>query len=106
LTFCENLTKISNKVFGDDVYEIACEHEHSLCVLIANKKMFQVDGKWWTWIDYPKFHELIKSGKEFTARDYMAPTPIWSVVGAEEHGFDPEETRFRRLKKKPPTSGC
>ncbi len=41
----------------------------------------QVDGVWHTWIDYPKFHALIKRYNEtggeaqFTAMDYMAPTP-------------------------------
>jgi tRNA wybutosine-synthesizing protein 1 len=57
-------------------YELACEHEHSCCVLIANKK-FNVDGAWHTWIDYPKFHELVKSGKNFTASDYMEKSPAW-----------------------------
>ena len=59
-------------------YEISCEHEHSNCVLIAHKKVlaiianlahnttgfftflqFKIDGKWCTWIDYQKFHELV-----------------------------------------------
>eukprot|EP01117_Protostelium_nocturnum_P011296 TRINITY_DN409_c0_g2_i1.p1 TRINITY_DN409_c0_g2~~TRINITY_DN409_c0_g2_i1.p1 ORF type:complete len:396 (-),score=71.70 TRINITY_DN409_c0_g2_i1:48-1100(-) len=78
-------------------YEIACEHEHSCCVLLANKR-FKVDGQWNTWIDYPKFHQLVKEGKEFTAEDYMAPTPSWAIVGSEEKGFDPEQTRHRRTK--------
>lgn len=60
-------------------YEVSCEHEHSNCVLIAHKKVsaqntpsscfdhgvlllllqFKIEGKWWTWIDYDKFHELV-----------------------------------------------
>jgi len=106
LSFCQDLVKACNTVLNDDVYEVCCEHEHSLCVLIANKKMFKIDGKWWTWIDYPKFHSLIKSGQDFTSLDYMAPTPEWAVVGAKERGFDPEEIGFRRTKAKPPTTGC
>lgn len=78
-------------------YALACEHEHSCCILIADKR-FNVNGVWNTWIDYPKFHELVKSGKPFTALDYMAPTPPWAVTGSEEKGFDPEEIRFRRNK--------
>ncbi|XP_070572971.1 S-adenosyl-L-methionine-dependent tRNA 4-demethylwyosine synthase TYW1-like [Ptychodera flava] len=91
-------------------YEIACEHEHSNCVLIANKK-FCVDGVWHTWIDYDRFHHLIQrcdesSGEEvFTAVDYMAKTPSWAVFGSDEHGFDPVETRFHRKKRKD-ISGC
>lgn len=70
-------------------YEIACEHEHSNCVLIAHKKVhsplyylpdislclpymyiswgrciifsqFKVEGKWHTWIDFDKFIELVR----------------------------------------------
>merc|ERR1719333_2059656 len=38
-------------------YELACEHQHSCIVLIANRR-FKVDGRWHTWIDYDRFHEL------------------------------------------------
>ena len=34
-------------------YAIACEHEHSNCLMLAKKK-FCIDGKWFTWIDYDK----------------------------------------------------
>ncbi|XP_013772312.1 S-adenosyl-L-methionine-dependent tRNA 4-demethylwyosine synthase-like [Limulus polyphemus] len=91
-------------------YEIASEHEHSNCVLIANKK-FNRDGVWWTWIDYPKFSELVQryyvsNGLEtFTSLDYMAPTPHWGQFGANERGFDPLETRFLRKNRKD-ISGC
>ncbi len=40
-------------------YELASEHEHSNCALIANSK-FNVGGRWHTWIDYDKFHRLAK----------------------------------------------
>ncbi|GIX77228.1 s-adenosyl-L-methionine-dependent tRNA 4-demethylwyosine synthase TYW1 [Caerostris extrusa] len=102
-------------------YELASEHEHSNCILIANKrnyvissfyfKQFKVDGKWCTWIDYDKFHSLMKNFKEseetetFTSLDYMYPTPDWAVIGAKERGFDPKETRFFRKNKKD-ISGC
>lgn len=80
-----------------DDYELAVEHEHSCAVLICHKK-FKVNGVWNTWIDYPKFHELANSGKEFSAVDYMEPTPYWALIGSEERGFDPGEVRFRRNK--------
>lgn len=91
-------------------YEIASEHEHSNCILLAHKK-FHVDGEWWTWIDYPRFHQLVRryrdtGGQEtFTAQDYMAKTPFWAVFGAKEQGFDPAETRFFRKNKKD-IGGC
>lgn len=92
-------------------YEIASEHEHSNCILAANKK-FKVNGEWKTWIDYPQFHRLMKrydesDGKEtFSAVDYMAKTPSWAVFGCKEQGFDPAETRFRRKGKNKDVTGC
>ncbi|VDI07684.1 Hypothetical predicted protein [Mytilus galloprovincialis] len=69
---------------------------------MPNNLLFKVDGEWWTWIDYPKFHQLVKgfneSQKAFSAEDYMAKTPPWAVFGAKEQGFDPVETRFFRKK--------
>uniref|UniRef100_A0A672RV13 tRNA 4-demethylwyosine synthase (AdoMet-dependent) n=1 Tax=Sinocyclocheilus grahami TaxID=75366 RepID=A0A672RV13_SINGR len=92
-------------------YEIACEHEHSNCLLLAHNK-FKVDREWWTWIDYERFQELIQeyeeSGgtKSFSAMDYMAKTPSWAIFGARERGFDPSDTRFQRRNKTKDISGC
>lgn len=83
----------------DDDYDIACEHAHSCSILVANKK-FLINDVWHTWIDYEKFHDLVQSGKEFDSLDYVAPTPQWAVYGADEKGFDPQETRHYRNKKK------
>lgn len=84
-----------------NVYELACEHQHSCIVLIANKK-FKINGTWHTWIDYGRFHELVAAGKDFGAMDYLAPTPEWALYGSDEAGFDPKETRVyhNRTKKK------
>ncbi|XP_061683404.1 S-adenosyl-L-methionine-dependent tRNA 4-demethylwyosine synthase TYW1 isoform X2 [Syngnathoides biaculeatus] len=92
-------------------YEIACEHEHSNCLLIAHSK-FKVDGEWRTWIDYERFQDLarahLESGgrKAFSALDYTAPTPHWALFGAREQGFDPAESRFQRRNKGKDISGC
>ncbi|XP_073982094.1 S-adenosyl-L-methionine-dependent tRNA 4-demethylwyosine synthase TYW1-like [Rhodnius prolixus] len=91
-------------------YEIASEHEHSNCLLIAHKKFF-INGQWHTWIDYDRFQKLMKTyyksdGKEnFSTLDYTSPTPPWAVFGAEERGFDPVEKRWYRKNKKD-ISGC
>ncbi len=95
--------QLCSRLFSQD-YEIACEHEHSNCVLIANKR-FKANGKWKTWIDYEEFHRLSARHRDnqeetFDALDYAAETPAWAVFGATERGFDPEETRFHRKKKK------
>ncbi|CAH6718375.1 S-adenosyl-L-methionine-dependent tRNA 4-demethylwyosine synthase [[Candida] jaroonii] len=80
-------------------YNIAAEHAHSCCILIAHDK-FKINGKWHTHIDYPKFFELIRSGKEFTDLDYVKETPEWAVWGAKEGGFNPVDTRFDRKAEK------
>ncbi|CAN4122839.1 unnamed protein product [Withania somnifera] len=89
--FSEALAKRSNRE-----YEVACEHVHSCCVLLAKVDKFKIDGQWFTWIDYEKFHDLVASGKPFTSKDYMTPTPPWAVYGAEEGGFDPEQLRYKK----------
>lgn len=72
---------------------------------------FKKDGEWWTWIDYPRFHELVQRYNDsngaltFTSADYMAKTPTWAVYGAKEQGFDPQEKRYYRKKQKD-ISGC
>jgi len=93
-------------------FDVACEHEHSNCLLLANTK-FRIDDKWHTWIDYERFHELVArhkatSGAEsFTSLDYVAETPDWAVVGSNERGFDPNDTRWhRKSTAKKDLSGC
>ncbi|KAL4203564.1 hypothetical protein AMTRI_Chr01g128630 [Amborella trichopoda] len=70
-------------------YEIASEHTHSCCVLLARADKFRVNGQWFTWIDYERFHDL----------DYMAATPSWAVYGAEEGGFDPDQARYKKERR-------
>ncbi|XP_012663331.1 S-adenosyl-L-methionine-dependent tRNA 4-demethylwyosine synthase [Otolemur garnettii] len=92
-------------------YEIACEHEHSNCLLIAHKK-FKIDGEWWTWINYNRFQELVQEyedssgSKTFSTKDYMAKTPPWALFGAKERGFDPKDTRYQRKNRSKDISGC
>jgi len=101
------------RLAGEDVpeYDLACEHKHSVSVLLARVDQFaetRPDGtrKWNTWIDYPKFQELARKRKEdptftFGVEDYVAETPAWALFGSEEEGFDPVELRHRRKKKYP-----
>ncbi|KAI5057384.1 hypothetical protein GOP47_0027399 [Adiantum capillus-veneris] len=103
--FAEELARRSN-----GKYELACEHAHSCCVLLADAKKFRLGGKWHTWIDYEKFHELVVAGVSFGSKDYMAPTPGWAVFGSDEGGFDPSEVRFKKERRhgvaKPDSGGC
>jgi hypothetical protein len=92
-------------------YDFACEHKHSVSVLLARVDQFALkapDGRrlWKTWIDYPKFQELsARHARDpsftFSVKDYTAETPSWALFGSEEEGFDPTDTRHRKKKKYP-----
>ena len=78
-------------------YDIVTDHVPSRVVMCAKKKFFR-NGKWHTWIDFPKFTELALSGKEFTTDDYLkiTPAPGLSGKGTLERRKEWEE----KLKKK------
>ncbi|EDK46687.1 hypothetical protein LELG_04868 [Lodderomyces elongisporus NRRL YB-4239] len=80
-------------------YDIAAEHAHSCCILVAHEK-FRINGVWHTHIDYAKFFELLESGKDFVDIDYVAPTPEWAIWGSQEAGFNPVDTRWDRKAEK------
>lgn len=93
-------------------YGIACEHKHSVSVLLARVDQFAVDDpvtgkrRWRTWIDYDKFQRLAAKNAEdptftFGVEDYVEDTPDWALFGAEEAGFDPTDTRHRKKKRHP-----
>lgn len=85
-------------------YGTACEHVHSCCTLLARKDKFYRNNKWFTWIDYDKFHALMKKfydsdgAIKFKTEDYIKETPEWALWGAIEEGFDPNETRYRKIR--------
>ena len=102
-------------------YSVATEHQHSCCILLAREDKYKPNGVWHTWIDYPKYDELIQryyasNGEEkFSGTDYMLPTPEWAIYQSKERGFDPKEQRWRRNQLtgalveneyKPSSSGC
>ena len=100
---------------GDDApprYEFACEHKHSVSVLLARVDQFAYEDpetgerKWKAWIDYGKFQELAAKNAAdptftFGVEDYTAEAPSWALFGANEEGFDPTDTRHRKKKKHP-----
>ncbi|CCF60385.1 hypothetical protein KAFR_0K00300 [Kazachstania africana CBS 2517] len=78
-------------------YDIAAEHAHSNCILIANKK-FKINDEWHTHIDFDKFFQLLKTGEQFTYMDYLSKTPEWALYG--NGGFAPGNVREIRKEKK------
>ena len=110
IRFCEDLGAAIERL-GDAAvprYEIASEHEHSCCILMANVDKFKRDGEWYTWIDFDKFIELQARAEPFGSEDYLAKTPDWAVYGHSQRGFHPEELRFRKQRKPNEyiTNGC
>ena len=45
--------------------------------------------------------DLVSAGSPFVTTDYMLPTPAWAVYGASEAGFDPQETRVKKVRNHP-----
>ncbi|AJW11976.1 Tyw1p [Saccharomyces cerevisiae YJM1199] len=78
-------------------YDLAAEHAHSNCLLIADTK-FKINGEWHTHIDFDKFFVSLNSGKDFTYMDYLEKTPEWALFG--NGGFAPGNTRVYRKDKK------
>eukprot|EP01062_Namystynia_karyoxenos_P016376 TRINITY_DN15977_c0_g1_i2.p1 TRINITY_DN15977_c0_g1~~TRINITY_DN15977_c0_g1_i2.p1 ORF type:complete len:702 (+),score=285.05 TRINITY_DN15977_c0_g1_i2:81-2108(+) len=94
--FCEELSRACG-----DQYAIACEHEHSCCILIAHTR-FRKAGSWHTWIDFDRFGELVGAGRrDFTSDDYLVETPDWAQYGNAARGFDPDEKRFVKVRNHP-----
>ncbi|KAJ1551487.1 S-adenosyl-L-methionine-dependent tRNA 4-demethylwyosine synthase [Cladochytrium tenue] len=104
----------------DDDYAIACEHEHSCSVLIANRR-FHIDGQWHTWINYSRFRDLAAAARAaatngsdaasaattatFDSMAYSAPTPAWATFASAERGFDPQMRRVFRGKARYEAAG-
>ena len=88
-----------------DGYELACEHQHSCCVLLASRRMRRPsDGRWMTHIDYDRFIECVQRWErsdgsvEFGVSDYWKETPHWALYDSTEAGFNPTEERIIRTK--------
>ncbi|ODV98525.1 hypothetical protein PACTADRAFT_48267 [Pachysolen tannophilus NRRL Y-2460] len=95
--FVRNLNQeLQKKGFS---YDIACEHAHSCCILIAQTK-FKINNKWHTHINYNKFFQLLESGDKFNDLDYVSETPDWAYWESQEGGFNPEDTKYDRKTEK------
>ncbi|KAL7675782.1 hypothetical protein ACOME3_002046 [Neoechinorhynchus agilis] len=96
LDFSKELLRLIN--MNSLVYEMASEHEHSNCTLLASMKYY-INGRWHTWIDFDKFIELTSRREPFTGIEYSKETPNWALYeGSHSRGFDPDQKRFYRNK--------
>jgi len=81
-------------------YGLACEHEHSVSVLLASER-FCSAGLWRTWIDFERFADIWDREEEVGALDYAAATPAWALYGSPGEGFAPTEVRKLRPRPRP-----
>ena len=97
----EEVVKLSKELvkFLED-YEIVSEHIPSRVVMFARKKYF-IDSVWRTWIDYPKWHELVNSNQEFSALDYSIKTPQVGLSGKGTIDNMPEHVKQRFFRENP-----
>ena len=71
------------------------------------KKKFKKEDTWYTWINFPKFHELyhkyLETGQEFTVDDYLVRTPQTGLSGkgTADHF---EENKAKHLLRKAKTA--
>jgi len=95
----EEVVKFSKKLADFLLeYELMSEHIPSRVVLFAKKK-FQINNEWKTWIDFPKWHELVNSDQDFSALDYCKKTPGVGISGEGTIDRMPADVRERWLKK-------
>ncbi|MSR85951.1 4-demethylwyosine synthase TYW1 [Candidatus Woesearchaeota archaeon] len=103
LTYANMPTHEETVVFSQELitllpeYEIVSEHIPSRVVMCAKKKFKKADG-WYTWIDFPKFHELVCLGDDFTSMDYLRKTPQVGISGkgTVEHNAMIKEKREKK----------
>lgn len=75
MPFHENVVEFSEQVLKHlPEYEIVTEHVPSRVVLLAKKK-FKIEGKWMTWIDYPKWHKLVNNEEKSDINKNNDPAP-------------------------------
>ncbi len=79
-------------------YEIVSEHIPSRVVMFAKKK-YKIDGVWHTWINFPKWHELINSNANFNELDYSIKTPQIGLSGKGTLDNMPEHAKKRYLEE-------
>ena len=75
-------------------YDIVTEHVPSRVVLCARKE-FKKDSRWYTWIDFDKWHELINSGKDFDKYDFLKETPTVGMSGRQIQEEVEEKIRLK-----------
>jgi tRNA wybutosine-synthesizing protein 1 len=63
-------------------YEIVTEHVPSRVVMCARRE-FKKNDKWYTWIDFDKWHKLINSGEDFDKYDFLKETPQVGMSGRQ-----------------------
>ena len=76
-------------------YEIVTEHIPSRVVMLA-KREFKKNNKWYTWIDFDKWRNLINEAKNFTKYDFLKETPIVGISGRKIKEEVKEKIKYKK----------
>ncbi len=77
----EEIVEFSKKILKFlPEYELVSEHIPSRVVMLAKKNFF-IEGEWRTWIDFPKWHQLVNSEQDFSSLDFVKKTPSIGLSG-------------------------
>jgi tRNA wybutosine-synthesizing protein 1 len=68
-------------------YDIVTDHVPSRVVMLA-KKSYRRDGRWYTWINFPKYQELSVASDDFSVDDYLLPTPQVGLTASSSSAQD------------------
>ncbi|MFH1408466.1 MAG: 4-demethylwyosine synthase TYW1 [Nanoarchaeota archaeon] len=72
-------------------YDLVSDHVPSRVVMLARKE-YKKKGVWQTWIDFPRWGELVNNGEEFFAADYSCKTPTVGLTGTGTLGKIDKDT--------------
>jgi len=86
-------TKELMKYLSD--YDIVTEHVPSRVVMCARKE-FNKDGKWFTWIDFDKWNELINSREYFDKYSFLKETPQVGLSGRIIRAEVKEKQKYKK----------
>jgi tRNA wybutosine-synthesizing protein 1 len=92
-----NFSKALLKYLPD--YDIVSEHIPSRVVMFARKRYKKADG-WHTWINFPRYDELVNSKEDFGSMDYSCKTPSTGLSGKGTIDNMPDEKRERFVNEK------
>ena len=92
----EEVVEFSKKLAEHLDHTIVSEHIPSRVVMFSHPR-FKIYGVWKTWIDFPKWTELVQAGKDPDAMEYLKKTPQVGLSGKGTFDSMPEHVKKKWL---------